>query len=227
MKRRIPIFLMMQILSIVILAALFLLLPDWYGLIPLALLAARAAVFVSPVGVDKKEEPPGEKQALVVVDMQQALCGDEQLYPDGYALIDAVNREIEKAKQRGDAIFYLRQDFAPWDPLGWLAFGGRLLRGTEGVQLVIGLDMSGGPQFVKSRQDGFSSPGFRQALAKHGVGAVTVVGLDASACVLRTAQGAKRRGMAVSIPRTAVQSKKQAAKDGALRTAAYEGIEVV
>lgn len=216
-----------RLASAALLVALAVLLPWWLSLLMLLGLAARAVVFVS------RAKPPwdalplkGDGHALVVLDMQQALCGDERQYPDGYALIGRVNGHIATAKQLGDPVLYIRQQFAPWDPLCYLAFGGRLMRGWAGTELVVGLDASGGPQFVKSRQDAFSSPDFCAYLAENGIRALSVAGIDTAAYVLRTAQSGQQRGYDVTILADAVSSRNEQAGARALRTALHEDIAV-
>lgn len=220
-KGRGILYILIQIVAIAALVALCFFLPFWAAMLILAALLVRVLFFVLPTSA--KEGSNGPHHALLVMDMQEALCGAEGQYKDGHKLIEAVNSQIEKAKQLGDEIVYLRQEFKPWDPLCYLSFGGRLLRGVNDTALVVGLDTSGGPQFVKTRQDAFSSPYFSNYLESKKIGSVTIVGLDAAACVLRTAQGAFRRGLSVTIVEDAVLSRSKKLKQRALSTARHEG----
>lgn len=73
------------------------------------------------------------------------------------------------------------------------------------------------PVFTKARSDAFSNAQLESWIHQHAIERLLVLGVYADACVRRTAEGALRRGIAVTVPRVGVASRSTAAVDRGLR----------
>lgn len=217
---------LIQLCSILLFAGCCAYAPPIISYLLLAGLLMRAFVFIYPTKGDPVSPGKESRKALVVVDLQEALCGENGVYPNRQALVQAVNAQVRQAQAEDSLIIYVQQVFHYCDiPFCFLAMGGLLLKGTSGTALCAGA-ASQGAVFVKHHQDAFTCEVFSQYLKDHKVGEMTVVGLDASACVYKTALGAANRGYHVTVLRDAVLSRNAAFTERALKKLSAKAVQI-
>lgn len=225
MKR--TIYTLIQVCTIGLFAALCLLAPPIISYPLLILLLIRVIIFLRPAkGADiQRFQNPG--QALIVIDMQEAMCGRNGIYPEKEKFVGKVNQIILDARRQNQKIVYICQEFHHLDfAFCFLAFGGRLLQGTTGASLCPDLEIADDAVFVKHEQDAFTSRRFAGYLNDNRINAVTIVGLDASACVYKTALGAVNRGFYVTVIQEGIIGKNTAVKKRALQKLSKAGISI-
>jgi nicotinamidase-related amidase len=126
--------------------------------------------------------------ALLVIDIQQALCtGEEAAFEIG-AVIARINGLTTKARSAGVPVVLVQHDEE----------GGPLQFDTGGWQLAQGLSVDNGDLRVrKSSPDSFNDTALQQLLQERGVGKLVVCGLQTDCCVNATVRGAVARGYEV------------------------------
>ena len=147
------------------------------------------------------------RQALVLIDVQQdytcagapapfPYAGAEQMVRQGAALAEA-------AYNASVPVVFVAQTFrtAGQRLFSRLAAHGTALHGSSGAQLDPRLPLQLGAVVTKHRGDAFSNPQLDELLARARVNELWLMGLDARACVLQTALGARARGYTVHIMR--------------------------
>jgi nicotinamidase/pyrazinamidase len=156
--------------------------------------------------------------ALVVVDVQNDFADPEgSLYVrGGEDVVEAVNREIERARQE-DALVVYTQDWHPAETPHFSDFGGawprHCVQGTPGAELHPQLTVDG-PVVRKGvdGEDGYSGFSVRdpetgardeteldRILRAHDIASVVVVGLAQDVCVKDTALDAVARGYRTAV----------------------------
>ncbi|MBP2656502.1 MAG: hypothetical protein H6Q73_4071 [Firmicutes bacterium] len=147
------------------------------------------------------------RQALLVVDVQEDLTGKSAHQRFGYknteAFIAQVNEVIAAAVEKEILVVYVGQE-CPDSLFFRIAYGGRLLKGGAGTRQDDRLLLVSENYFSKQRSDAFSNPQLEQFLAANQVDEIFIVGLDAAACVYKTALGAVNRNYKVTIITNAV-----------------------
>lgn len=146
--------------------------------------------------------------ALIVVDMQNLFV--DAVGADGPRVLATVNRQVTRAVERGDPVFYTR-DFAPidlpdGDPQNRIGLHPDL--DVRGVVVDKGPGKRGGfsgfvlgPVLEPQQPYGGGSLGPLVRLVREsGVRSVTVVGIAADVCVAATARDAVRLGYDVTVP---------------------------
>ncbi len=93
-------------------------------------------------------------------------------------------------------IIYITQEYRrnPWEQM--ITFG-NFVSGTDSVKLDERLDVVSDVHFPKWCQDAFTNPDFGRYLEENQIDTLYLVGVDAYACVMRTAAGAVNRGYQV------------------------------
>ena len=177
-----------------------------------------------------------ERTALVVVDVQNdfASPAGSLSVTDAEAVIEPINREIERARAAGALVVYTR-DWHPPETPHFAPFGGKwpvhCVRETWGAAFhpdLVVLDDS--PQIHKATglEDGYSafsvyhlasgetgSTGLEQVLRERGIERVVLAGLATDYCVVESGLDARRQGFDVSVLRAAVRAVDLAPGDGA------------
>lgn len=222
--------LFIQMISIGAFAALCFFAPPYLSYFLIALLFMRIIVFTRPTRGKKIADVRDPQTALLVIDAQEAMCGRQGMYPHREAFVRQANKIIDEARKQGQTVIYVCQEFQPFDfPFCFLTMGGCLLQGTQGARLASDLQTSdaGGAEIViKHQQDAFTSKKLCEYLEQNSVQSVSIIGLDASACVFKTAVGAANRGYRVSVLRDAVLGKRMSAAQNALQKLSKKGISV-
>lgn len=145
------------------------------------------------------------KQALIIMDMQEDMCGENGIYKDYLKLLNKVNDSIDYAKRMNYKIIYICQEFSivEW-PFAALVTGGRLVANKSGTKLNRQLQIIDGKIFVKHQQDAFTSKEFSKYLVENEIDTIYLTGLDAATCVYRTALGGLKRKYKVNVVKDAI-----------------------
>lgn len=218
---------LLQLGSTALLVLLCVFTPPAVSFVILACLAVRVLVFMRVCGGEKMHSSEASQKALLVLDMQEDMCGEAGMYRQKEEFVRAVNGAIAQAQQQGEKIVYIRQEFHRVDFLFcFLVFGGRFLQGLRGSDLCAELKSDGGTVLVKHQQDAFTSRELSEHLKQNSIGEISIVGLDASACVYKTALSAANRGYRISVIRDGVLSKHKNVTDRALQKLSSKGISI-
>ncbi|MCB6608606.1 isochorismatase family cysteine hydrolase [[Clostridium] symbiosum] len=218
---------LIQVCTIGLFTALCLLASPVISNTLLILLLIRVIIFLRPAKGAAIQSFQNSGQALIVIDMQEAMCGRSGIYPEKEEFVEKVNQIILDARRQNQKIVYVCQEFHRLDSaFCFLAFGGRLLQGTTGASLCPDLEIADDAVFVKHEQDAFTSRRFAGYLNDNRINAVTVVGLDASACVYKTSLGAVNRGFHVTVIQDGIIGKNTAATKRALQKLAKAGVSI-
>ncbi|WP_125140954.1 cysteine hydrolase family protein [Clostridium transplantifaecale] len=218
---------LIQVCAIGLFAAVCILTPPVISYPLLILLLVRVMIFLRPAKGAGIQSFQNSGQALIVIDMQEAMCGRNGIYPEKEKFVEKVNQIIQDARRQNQKIVYICQEFHRLDfAFCFLAFGGRLLQGTIGASLCPDLKIAGDAVFVKHEQDAFTSRRFCGYLNDNRINAVTVVGLDASACVYKTSLGAVSRGFCVTVIQEGIIGKNTAVKKRALQKLSKAGVSI-
>jgi nicotinamidase/pyrazinamidase len=170
-----------------------------------------------------------ERSTLVVVDMQNDFADPAgSLYvPGGDEIVDAVNREIDRATQAGALVVYT-QDWHPEHSPHFAPDGGiwpvHCVADTWGAEWYPRLKVTTGERVVVVRkgmggEDGYSgfsvrdpltgtesATGLEETLRTYEIERVVVVGLATEYCVKETAIDAARLGFATTVLTEAVRA---------------------
>jgi nicotinamidase-related amidase len=129
-------------------------------------------------------------RALLVIDMQRALCTGEEAAHDAEALIGRVNALMAKARAADVPIVLVQHEEAT----------GSLVHGSDGWQLADGLGADGSDlRLRKTTPDSFLRTGLDAMLRERGVTDVVVCGLQSDFCIDSTVRGALARGYGVTL----------------------------
>ncbi|MCB1350905.1 MAG: cysteine hydrolase [Maritimibacter sp.] len=147
--------------------------------------------------------------ALLLIDLQDIFWEDG---PYGEAATSAAERairsEIAAARERGDPVIALRQEWSIPSTriLARLTMKGQAIAGTPGTQLAKPFVGLADHEVVKRVQDAFETGALDDLLATLDVGRLRLVGLDFNHCVQKTALAARNRGYEVTIVKPATLS---------------------
>jgi nicotinamidase/pyrazinamidase len=173
-------------------------------------------------------DPNPENMALLVIDIQGGTTGNpsaiKELKEQSEQFIPRVNAVIQDFHNKDQLIVYIRTEVV--NPL-LNVLNNTMARGSEGAELDPRLLIEPGPVVVKRRGDSFMGTDLDQILTDHQIGKVVLVGLDASACVKRTALASTNRGYHVAVIDSAVIAKTEALKAEAMDDFREMGVEIV
>ena len=127
--------------------------------------------------------------ALLIIDVQHALCcGDDAAF-DIEAVIQRINSVSAKARAAGAPVILIQHEDA-----------GALQHGTDGWQLDARLQLQDTDLRVrKTTCDSFRHTDLQDLLASHGVDRLVVCGLQSEFCVDTTVRAALARGYPVTL----------------------------
>lgn len=221
-------FAFIQLYSIGLFALLCFFTPPAVSYSLVFFLCIRVFLFLRPTKGRKIQKYHNPQKALLVLDVQEAMCGKEGSYPQRGAFIERVNKIIMAGRQENQRVIYICQEFHRYDCVFcFLAFGGRLLQGTKRVSLCSDLEIAGDTIFVKHEQDAFTSKNFENYLIENQIDTLSIIGLDVTACVAKTAVGATNRGYTVSVIQEGVIGKNADTTNRALGKLAKRGITII
>jgi len=128
------------------------------------------------------------KKALLVIDVQHALCAGEWAAFDIDGVVDRINAIARQARAAGVPVFYVQHEEAE-GPLGF---------DTPGWQLYARLDVAAGdPRIRKTGSDSFHGTELLSRLQSQGITDLVICGLQSEFCVDSTVRGALSRGYPV------------------------------
>jgi nicotinamidase-related amidase len=156
-----------------------------------------------------------------LIDFQQDFLGDDARMPIARnqrdSVIAAANRAVAEAREHGDLIVAIGNEFPPYDWLMNLLRRNAARAGTTGARWDDRIDATGATYFPKMRGDAFTNPDLPRFLDEHGVEEVTMTGLMAKACVVATTRGAIARGLRVRLLEPAIADTSDREKANAIR----------
>jgi nicotinamidase-related amidase len=167
------------------------------------ILVLRMVYLAAPTKGVKISEYEAPKGALLVIDIQNDTLSNPY-YKSTEAIMEKINNSVNYALRSGIEVIYIKQDFH--NPLDYILSSGLYKAGSEGSQLSSHLETKPGQVFSKYRSDAFSTKDFEKYLINKQIDTLYLVGADASACVYKTALGAKNRGYDVTILKDALFS---------------------
>jgi nicotinamidase/pyrazinamidase len=153
-------------------------------------------------------------EALLIIDFQNDFVpGGALPVPDGDAIAQRVNELIDSS--RFDLVVATR-DWHPVDHASFAEQGGpwppHCVQGSPGAELYSSLDRSRidyvvdvGSGQADEGYSGFEKSELAEILRRHGIDAVTVVGLATDYCVRATALDALREGFRATVDRAGVR----------------------
>lgn len=171
------------------------------------------------------EIAPGERDAIVAVDVQNDFCpGGALAVPDGDAVVPVLNRWIERVAGAGGLVVASR-DWHPADHCSFRTRGGpwppHCVAGTEGAAFHPALRLPEGTLVVdkatapdRDAYSAFDGTGLADRLRERGVERVYVGGLALDYCVKATALDARRAGFETLLIRPATRAVEVRAGDG-------------
>ncbi|MRV75931.1 isochorismatase family protein [Duganella sp. FT92W] len=127
------------------------------------------------------------KTALLIIDVQQALCHGEYAAWDSSRILANINAVAARARVAGAPVFLIQHD----EP------GGPLAAGSAGWQLADGLDTAASDlRLRKQASDSFHNTDLHAQLQQRGIDNLVICGLQSDFCVDTTT----RRAMALGYP---------------------------
>lgn len=168
------------------------------------------------------------KQALIIMDIQEDMCGENGIYKDYLKLLNKVNYSIDYAKRMNYKIIYIYQEFSTVElPFAALVTGGRLLANHAGTKLNRQLQIVNDQIFVKHQQDAFTSKEFSKYLVKNEIDTIYLTGLDATTCVYKTALGGLKRKYKVNVIKDAIVTTNSFMMEHIVKKYVKKGIGIV
>ncbi|MGH4117869.1 isochorismatase family cysteine hydrolase [Clostridium sp.] len=149
------------------------------------------------------------KKALLVIDIQEDTTGRTAKKPLPYnnsaELINNVNLVINDCKEKDFVVIYIKHEIE--NNLFNRILVGRLIKSTDGSEIDSKVNIISNYIYSKNKGDAFSNLKLVNFLKQRSINEVFIVGLDASACVLKTSIGAKTRGYKVVIIKDAITTR--------------------
>jgi len=129
-------------------------------------------------------------KALLVIDVQQALCSGKWAAHDIDNVVDRINAVAAKARAAGDVVIFIQHE-EPGSPLA---------AGEPGWQLYERLEAKAGdPRVRKTACDSFFRTDLESLLKARGVDTIVACGLQSEFCVDSTVRAALARGYPVTL----------------------------
>ena len=148
------------------------------------------------------------REALFLVDMQNAFFNDDGLAEQQETLEKAANRLADAARAADIPIFVITtvhsRDESTWT-LGMLEAGeGYLFSGEEGTEVVPGLDTSNTTRVEKTRDSAWFATDLHMRLTNLGVNHIVMAGVSTHGCIGQTARDAYAYNIRTTIVTDAV-----------------------
>jgi len=182
------------------------------GLLAVVLLLTREVQLLdTPTEPAQRLQFGGAGKALVIIDIQEDYTGSRARapYPASEQLLLRINELSQAAADAGWPVVYVRQIFSRSvsQLVSRLMLGGDALESSPGASFDRRLRLVSSHRFEKPFSDAFSSPPFEALIVKQNIGELYLVGLDGAGCVDRTARGAMRRGLSVTLIEDAIATR--------------------
>lgn len=144
--------------------------------------------------------------ALLIIDVQQALCSGEYEAFESKRVIDRINQVSHLAREAGALVVIIQHE----------SEGGPLDFGTEGWKLARGLDTSPSDTYVRKKAtDSFHNTELQAVLQARRIKNLVICGLQSEFCVDTTT----RRALALGYPVTLVADGHSTMDNGVLSAA--------
>lgn len=144
--------------------------------------------------------------ALLIIDVQQALCSGPTAAFEAERVIERINQVARKARSAGAAVVVIQHE----------SDTGPLVHGSSGWQLAQGLETRSSDLFLrKTATDSFHRTELHALLQARGVTTLAICGLQSEFCVDTTT----RRALALGYPVTLVADGHSTSDNGVLTAA--------
>ena len=128
--------------------------------------------------------------AVVVIDVQQALCSGPFKTFESDRVIATINRVTDKARADGIPVFFVQHETET----------GLMVKGSAGWQLAEGLHQSEEDAYISKRfSDAFKETELQRYCDDQGIGHLIICGMQSEFCVDSTTRHALARGFEVTI----------------------------
>ena len=150
--------------------------------------------------------PSAPATALLIIDVQQALCSGATAAFEADRVIERINQVARKARSAGAAVVVIQHE----------SDTGPLVHGSSGWQLAQGLETRSSDLFLrKTATDSFHRTELHALLQARGVTMLAICGLQSEFCVDTTT----RRALALGYPVTLVADAHSTSDNGVLTAA--------
>ncbi len=144
--------------------------------------------------------------AVLIIDVQRALCTGDHAAFETQRVIDRINSVSRAARSAGVPVVIIQHETA----------SGPLVHGSEGWRVAEGLETHESDIFIRKRAtDSFHNTQLHQALQERGVTRLVICGLQSEFCVDTTT----RRALALGYPVTLVSDGHSTVDNGVLSAA--------
>lgn len=168
------------------------------------------------------------KQALLVIDIQEATTGDVSMYPyfkdKSEIFINNINQIVDSFKILNLPIVYVRSEIT--NPLINI-LNSSYAEGSAGVKNDKRLSVVSNYEVVKKGKDSFRNTNLDSILIRNKVNELYIVGLDAAECVNATVEAAQNRKYKINLIEDAVLSKSKELTDSMMTHFRNRGVRVI
>lgn len=128
--------------------------------------------------------------ALLVIDVQTALCEGPMRVHEAEAIIDRINLLARRARREGAPVVFVQHD----------GVTGELAAGSAGWQFAAGLEVLPGDRVqAKAQSDAFNHTELASLLQQQGIDHLIVCGMQSDYCVDSTVRRALALGFSVTL----------------------------
>jgi nicotinamidase-related amidase len=128
--------------------------------------------------------------ALLVIDVQRALCSGEQEVFESRRVVDRINDVVRLARAAAAPVIFIQHEESQ----------GAFLHGSQGWELDVELDARGSDLYLRKRTiDAFHNTQLQPMLRARGIRNLVVCGLQSEFCIDTTARRALALGYAVTL----------------------------
>ena len=146
------------------------------------------------------------KSALLIIDVQTALCSGKYEAFEARRVIDRINYVSSKARSAGKLVVVIQHE-SEEEPF---------VHGSSGWQLAEGLNVEGTDLRIRKRAtDSFHNTDLQAALERHGIDHLVVCGMQSEFCVDTTI----RRALGLGYPVTLISDGHTTMDNGVLKAA--------
>lgn len=204
------------------------------GMVILFIVVVFANLFIAGQyeSIVSKGQPIGHfeetKQALLVIDIQEATTGNVSIYPyfrdKSEIFINNLNQIVDSFRILNLPVVYVRSEITnPFINL----LNGSYAKGSPGVKNDKRLRIVSNLEVVKKGKDSFRNTNLDSILNGNKVNELCIVGLDAAECVNATVEAAQNRNYRVTLIEDAVLSKSKESTDSMLTCFRNRGVRVI
>lgn len=145
------------------------------------------------------------KKALLVIDIQEDATGiaSKKPYENSKKLINNVNFVIECSKKQGIIVIYIKHEVKN-NLLNKIIMRNRFIEGTHGSEIDSRIKIVSENIYSKSKGNAFSNDNLDKDLKKNQINELYIVGLDAAACIYKTAIGSINKGYRAVVLKDAI-----------------------